>query len=273
MENKETSVEEVEVKPAEVEVVVSEVEEKAIKMGWTPKDQFKGDPDKWRPADEFVERGENMLPIVRATVKKQEREIAELKQAMKQFGEYHNQTEKRAYDAALATLREQRAAAIALGDGATFEKLDDKIEELRKEVDQKNQVAAIKHDPEDDPVYVEWKSKNQWINDPKLEKFAVKMGEYLRETGAKETGHEFLDLVGKKVKAEFPEKFENARRTNAPTVEGAGTAARKGGKSYADLPADARAACDRMTKNAYSDKPKEAAAFKAEYVKSYFEGV
>jgi uncharacterized membrane protein YqaE (UPF0057 family) len=41
-----------------------EVIDKATKMGWTPKTEFRGDPDKWRPADEFVERGENMLPFV-----------------------------------------------------------------------------------------------------------------------------------------------------------------------------------------------------------------
>ncbi len=42
-------------------------------------------------------------------------------------------------------------------------------------------------------------------------------------------------------------------------------------KSYADLPADAKAACDRMAKNGFADKPDEQAKFKAGYVKNYFE--
>ena len=79
----------------------SEIEQKAMKMGWTPKDQFKGSPDKWRPADEFVERGENMLPIIKAQVKRQDREIAELKETLQKFGEYHTKTEQRAYEKAL----------------------------------------------------------------------------------------------------------------------------------------------------------------------------
>jgi len=37
--------------------ISQDVIDKATKMGWTEKSQFKGDPAKWRPADEFVERG------------------------------------------------------------------------------------------------------------------------------------------------------------------------------------------------------------------------
>ena len=33
------------------------VEELAQRMGWKPKEQFRGDPDKWRPADEFILQG------------------------------------------------------------------------------------------------------------------------------------------------------------------------------------------------------------------------
>src|SRR3990167_1213125 len=43
---------------------VREVEAKAGEMGWKPKDEYKDDPDKWRPADEFLRRGEEILPFV-----------------------------------------------------------------------------------------------------------------------------------------------------------------------------------------------------------------
>lgn len=245
-----------------------EVIDKASKMGWTPLDKFKGDPDKWRPADEFVERGENMLPIVRATVKKQEREIAELKASMKQFAEFHSKTEARAYDKALADLKAQRAEAIAAGDGETFAKVDDAIDDLKKDIESKAKSAPK---DEDDPVFSEWKDRNKWLDDPKMEAFGNAAANYLRSTGEKATGAEFLDMVTKEVKAKFPEKFENPRRASAPAVEGGAPAARKGGKSYADMPADARAACDRMARNGYADKPKEAAEFKKQYVAQFFE--
>lgn len=251
----------------------NDIEEKALKMGWTPKDQFKGDPEKWRSAEEFVDRGENMLPIVRAKVKQQEQEINELKQTMQQFAEYHTKTEQRAYAKALADLKEQRAQAIAAGDGATFDRVDDAIEALRKNVEQAQPVPAPKRDASDSPEYIEWKSRNSWVNDPDMERHATEIAQNLRQAGVKEAGHEFLEMVGKKMRIAFPEKFTNPRREAAPSVEGGLPAPRKGGKTFADMPAEARSACERMAKNVFSDKPKEAAEFKANYVKQYFEEV
>lgn len=257
----------------EAPVELSDVEQKAEKMGWTPKDKFRGDPAKWRPADEFVERGENMLPIVKARVAQQAKEIEELKSSMKQFGEYHNKTEQRAYEKALHDLKQQRADAIAAADGVTFDRVDEQIDSLKKEIDIKNREAAPKDkSTENDPVYQEWLGRNKWATDPKLNEWAFSHGKYLIEVGDAEYGIDVFEKVTKAAKARYPEKFENARRNSAPTVEGGVPKQRGGGKSYADLPADAKAACDRMAKNAYSDKPKELAAFKAEYTKNYFEG-
>jgi hypothetical protein len=256
----------------EASAAAAAVEAEASKMGWTPKEQFKGDPAKWRPADEFVERGKNMLPIVQATVKRQEREIAELRQTTKEFADHLSKTEARAYDRALASLKEQRKEALANGDGDAFEQADERIEELRREVEAKEAKARTAPAPADDPVYAEWETRNKsWLSDPKAAAFGDMAAHYLRQTGETATGADFLELVAKEVKSKFPEKFENPRRENAASVEGAAPAARKGGKGYADMPADARAACDRMAKNGFSD-PKQAAAFKADYTKQYFEG-
>lgn len=249
------------------------VEAEATKMGWTPKDQFKGDPAKWRPADEFVERGKNMLPIVQATVKRQEREIAELRQTTKEFAEHLSKTEQRAYDRAMADLKQQRKEALAAGDADAFDKADDAIDDLKKEADTKAAKAATKSgEPAADPVYLEWESRNKtWLNDPKMAAYGESAAEYLRKTGETATSAEFLELVTKEVKAKFPDKFENPRRAAAPSVEGAAPAQRKGGKSYADMPAEARAACDRMAKNGFGGDAKAMAAFKADFVKTHFE--
>lgn len=260
-----------EVKDEVVEVAEpSEVEQKAAKMGWTPKEEFKGDPAKWRSAEDFVDRGENMLPIVKARVNAQQKEIEELRTAMKQFGEYHSKTEQRAYEKAMADLRQQRADAIAAADGVAFDKVDSQIEAMRREIEDKAKIAEVKPDASQDPEYMQWEAENKWVKDKELEKYAIEIGEKLRDSGIKAVGREFLDLVGKRVKSLFPEKFENPRRTSAPSVEGGIPAPRKGGKTYADLPADARASCERMAKNGFSDE-KQIAKFKAEYTKNYFE--
>lgn len=245
------------------------VEAEAAKMGWTPKDQFKGDPAKWRPADEFVERGKNLMPLLQAQVKKQDRELAELRQVTKDFAAHLSKTEQRAYDRAFTDLKAQRAEAITAGDAETFGKVDDQIAELRKEVDAKAVKAAPAAET-DDPVYNEWATRNAtWLKDPKMEAFGTAAAGYLRASGETAQGAEFLDLVAKEVKAKFPEKFTNPRREAAAAVEGAAPGARKGGKGFADMPADARAACDRMAKNAFSGDQKAQEKFKADFVKNY----
>jgi hypothetical protein len=245
------------------------VEAEATKMGWTPKDQFKGDPAKWRPADEFVERGKNMLPIVQAKVKRQEAQIEELSRTVKDFTEHMTKTDQRAYDRALATLKEQRKEAIVAGDGDAFEKVDEAITDLKKEADAKAAKTAAKA-PADDPVYSEWEARQTWLKDADMAEYGEFAAQKLRSSGETAQGADFLELVTKKVRAQFPDKFTNPRRESAASVEGAAPAARKGGKSYADMPAEARAACDRMAKNGFSD-PKEAAKFKADYTKQFFE--
>ena len=37
----------------------------AREQGWKPQDEYEGDPNKWRPAKEFVERGELFGKICR----------------------------------------------------------------------------------------------------------------------------------------------------------------------------------------------------------------
>ncbi len=251
-------------------IIASEaIEAEASKMGWTTKDQFKGDPEKWRSADEFVERGKNMLPIVQAKVKRQEAQIDELTRTVKDFAEHMSKTEQRAYDRALSDLKQQRKEALAAGDGDTFDKVDDAIDQLKVEAQSK--AAKVQAASDSDPVYAEWESRQTWLKDKDMADYGEFVAQRLRNTGEKSTGAEFLELVTRKVKSQFPEKFENPRRTSAASVEGAAPAARKGGKGYADMPADARAACDRMAKNGFSSDAQAAADFKASFTKNFFE--
>ena len=55
------------------------IETKAREMGWKPLEEFKGNPDNWRDAEVFVERGEEILPIVRKDNEKLRAEVAQTK--------------------------------------------------------------------------------------------------------------------------------------------------------------------------------------------------
>src|SRR3990167_3011505 len=41
----------------------------ATGMGWSPKESWRGDPEKWIDAETFVARGREVLPILRANNK------------------------------------------------------------------------------------------------------------------------------------------------------------------------------------------------------------
>lgn len=256
----------------DADTVSPEIEEKARKMGWTPKDEFRGDPEKWRGAAEFVDRGENMLPILRKSVERQNREISDLKQTIKEFAEYNTKTEKTAFERALKELKAKQVKAVAAGDADAFVEVDEEIADLHKEAREKPQLK-VKDDPGEDPEYLEWESRNGWIKkDMECAAYADSYAEFLRKTGDKRVGADFLDEVAKGVKEKFPKKFSNPRREQPGAVDGGGSAGRsKGGKTYADMPAEARAACDRMARNGYEGKTKEMADFKANYVRTYFE--
>jgi small-conductance mechanosensitive channel len=238
---------------------VSEVEQKARKMGWTPKEEFKGDPEKWRSAEEFVERGENMIPILRDTVKRQQKQLEELHKTMREFGEYHSKTEQRAYERAYQDLKARQIEAVAAGDSAAFVQIDNEIAELNKQASEKRAPEAGPP-----PEYVEWESRNEWVKkDKKMLAYAEAQFEYLQRTETDMTYSEVLDEVTKAVKKQFPDKFTNPKRESAPSVEGATPAAKRGGKTYADLPKDAKDACDKFVSK-YGIK-------REEYVKNYFE--
>lgn len=249
-----------------------QLEARARQMGWTPKDEFKGDPSKWRDAGEFIERGEREVPLLRAQNRRLEAKIGELSTTVREMGEYLSKTEQRAYDRAIADLKQQRKDALAAGDGDAFDKADEQLEQLKRDAAAKAaQHAQKKDDGGADPVYTEWESRNPWLKDQELSDYAEFAAQKLRAGGERATGAEFLDLVAAKVKAQFPTKFSNPRRETAQAVEGAAPARRGGGKTYADMPAEARAACDRMAKNGFAGNEEAAKKFRDQYVKQYFE--
>lgn len=237
-----------------------DVEEKARKMGWTEKSEFRGDPDKWRSAEEFVERGENMLPLVKATVQRQEMKIAELERSIKEFAEYHTRSEQLAYGRALKDLKARQVEAVSVADTETFQKLDGEIESLHQEA-AASRPPSRQPDNSQDPVYMEWEGRNAWVNNDKtMLAYAESQGEFLfRTTNLR--GADLLDAVSKEVKAKFPDKFSNPRRDEAQSVEGATQPVRKGGKTFADMPREARDACERM-ETRFGIK-------RADYVKNY----
>lgn len=260
----------------------TEAEVKASRLGWVPKDEFKGNPEQWRDADEFLQRGEEIhgylkkdLERLQTTLTQKDREIDEIRRTMAEFQKFHNETEARAYTRAIEQLKQAKVTAIEQGDGNKVVELDEQIDQL-KEAQKKPAIEVKQEVDRVNQEYLDWLPNNRWyLEDRELQELAEDFGEAIKKRNPELVGKAFLDEVTKKVKKVAPEKFENPNRTQATvgTSSDNRVASSKKKKGYNDLPPDAKAACDRFVNTKVTNKQTgkvESLMTQEQYVKEYF---
>ena len=233
----------------------------ATRQGWVPKDQYNGPEDKWVDADTFVKKGKEINALLRKDNDFLKREVAEMKSTMMEFKKFHAETEKRAYDRAMADLRDQKKEAISQGDGDRVLQIDDAIDDLKSSKPTPQPAAA----PQIDPTFTQWSEENKWYaNDAQLKAEADMIGEVLKRQNPNMLGQDFLDEVTTRVKRMYPEKFTNNNRNRPSPVEGttAPKATAKAGKTFRDLPPEAQQACQKFEKQGLVTRD--------QYLKEYF---
>ena len=257
---------------APVELQVNpEVENRAKGMGWIPKEEFRGDPAKWRPAEEFVERAESLMPIMKTQMKKYEDKITSLesevrttKGTMEKIIKMSDKVSQREYDRAKSDLIKQQVQAVSEGDTEKWMQLENDKEKLEKPepipVEKPVQQA-------ENPMFKTWHDQNDWyLNDPTLTRYANAIG--AETTNPNMPYLDWLKSIETAVKEAFPHKFTNTNRQKATAVDNSemrgGALVRPKGKSYNDLPQDAKGHCDKYISQGLF-KTRE------DYVKSYFE--
>jgi hypothetical protein len=249
----------------------SESEVKARRLGWVPKEEFKGNLEQWRDADEFLHRGEEIHGYLKAdldrlhnTLTQRDRELVEIRQTMDEFRKFHNETESRAYKRAIEELKALKISAIEQGDGSKVVEIDDQIDRLKEAQAAPKEVksatpAQVNND------FIDWSVQNKWYGaDAELTQLAEDLGEVIKKQKPNLVGKEFLDEVTNRVKKLSPEKFENPnRQTAAVSSSSDGRAPSTNGKkkSYENLPAEAKKACDKFVK--------EGLLTKEQYVKEF----
>lgn len=236
------------------------IEDRAQRMGWTPRDKFRGDPEKWVDAGEFVKRGEESLPILRERLRKADATIADLSKTAAEFKKMSDTAFDRAYTKAKRDLESEIEEKAKAGDGAGAKAAAKELAELeteKKEREVKNEA---------DPVFDAWQAQNDWYKDHELQVEAEAIAFKLRKRGEKSEGTAFLDRVKDEMKKQFPEKFGNPRRQAASGVERSAGGGEGGGKKGWDqLPAEAKEAGARYIKQGFhKDKAAYAEAFWAQ---------
>ena len=235
------------------------IEEKAKSMGYVSKEEWKGDPEKWRPIEEFVERGENILPIVKAQAKKEmegyRKELDELKSELNitiaANKREAQEAELRGYEKAkleytmkVSELDEKEADAIIEQDKDAILRIKKEKNNL-KEPEKPKPVAETK---QTNPEFEEWSKKEKWYgDDSELTKAADIQGQVLLKQYPDKPLSEIYKMTADNVKKLHPEKFENPRRKDPGYVEeGENGPVDTKNQTFNSLPASAKESYKRM---------------------------
>jgi hypothetical protein len=237
----------------------TEIEQRAADQGWRPKDEWDGEPDDWRTAREFLDRGEFFKKI-----DDQNRTIKELRKTQADFARHYERMKKTEFERAIETLKSQKKQALQENDVDSVMDIEDKIDKTKEAMknievpEVPNNVAA-----ELNPIFVAWKERNSWYDTNKA------MKAYADTIGTSITGMSPTDLlaeVERQVKEEFAHKFKNPNRQKPGSVEDGGAKGTSKRESSFQLTEDERRAMQRfvrqgiLTEEQYIKDLKEAKA-------------
>lgn len=226
-------------------------EAEARSHGWVPKDEFKGDPNRWTDAEAFVKKADEVMPLLRKKTQAQDREIADLRKQIKRASEHFSKAEERAMERALSELRKEQEAAVEAGDLKAHREVSKKIDELRDEVDAKPKVLASPTEVKE--ALIDFRDANPWYDEAGKERdYADLVAEKHADKAETMPPAEFFAFVADQVKERYPAlgKGKEETRRRSP-VEGAGGLGRpsRGGKSFNDLPVEAQRMADKWIKS------------------------
>jgi hypothetical protein len=266
------------------------IEQEARSMGWVPLEEFRGDPERFVSAEDFVDKGRHVMPILKANNKRLEGEVERLRAEQASLQELVRSSQQAIEDlkeasteatrAAVKRAREELIAGIKTareeGDVDGELRLNEELADLRKqeaEVKKAPAQAKAPETPQADPDLVAWVNENKWYgSDLRKTMRANGIAQQLRADPANDglTQRAFYDKV-----LEVME--EQTRGTPVSKVSGGRSSqasAGSGSKTYASLPADAKEACDRQGKRLVGQGKafKDVAAWQSHYAKLYYAG-
>lgn len=257
-----------------------EVVARAKEMGWSPKEEWRGNPEQWIDADAFVERGETLMPLLKANNRKLTSELqatrAQLSEAQRIIAANTEAIEElKKFNT--SSLRQQATAQKKeLAKAIAEARRENNVEEELELTERLNETTRVLKETEDQPVvkkpkvtgqppsgseepnpaeHPEFKAfveENPWFNrDRRKTSLALGIAEELRADPKWKNvyGKAFFDEVVR----ELNETLGNGQQPPVSRVEGgAGNGTGAGGngatrgKGYSSLPADAKAACDKQ---------------------------
>lgn len=193
----------------------TDIEKRAMEMGWRPIEEFNGEPDDFIDAKEFV----NRKPLF-DRIEQQSKQIKAVTKALETWKDHYTKVKEVEYKRALDSLKEMRKTALRDGDADQFENVDAEIKRVEAqavEIREANEQPIVQEE-QVHPEFQSWLNKNPWYNEPGYMKiFADDVGKRLAASGMTPTA--VLKEVEVAVRKEFPHKFKNPNKETAPDLE------------------------------------------------------
>lgn len=216
-------------------------EAEAREMGWVPESEWRGDkkPPRFLTAEEFVERGQTVIPILRKQLAGKDEEIAKIRadfetraQRLERMSEETQRRQKAQHEAEIASLRQVMRKAAETGDMDEYDRVSQQLDTAIKSAPA--EIDDTPDKPEDKGAIVrEWVGKNPWYQtDFDLANEAKNYSEWWVGNNPGKSVQDELAAVEAHVKNKYPEKFGMAKPQTKPKPNG-GMAAVDGGGAFA----------------------------------------
>jgi len=268
----------------------SAVEAKAKEMGWIPKEEFRGDPERFVEADEYVRRGEELLPILRATTRRQNDELAalrnelaatkqanaELQSSVKELKDWTTEARMERAESRKVELVEAIKAAREAGDVERETNLSQELTKLNNPppaTEEPARAAPPRFTPSE--ALKSWVEANPWFGkDPVKTGLANGIAAALRaELGeSRIPEQEFYQRVTERLAEYEPSRRNGAQKVGGSRATEGGGSGGTGGRAYNDLPPEAKAACDKQAARFVGPNKvyKDVGAWRKYYAETYF---
>lgn len=254
-------------------------ESEARERGWTPLDEFRGDPSRFVDAETFIKNAETKMPLLSKENKQLKDKIEFLERTVKRL----TKAEQNAYNSALEDLKRQQREAVEYGDVTAFEKIDQKIDKLK--IDMQEDMPAASVEERANVAFAEFKAENEWYGlgmlpaatdaERRAHNLANALADKYAAQGLQKTMEpsEFFAKIADEVREKYPDLGSEVKAPRAkPAVDVAGVT-RPGGprnaRTGANLPNDAKAQADRFFAQGIYPKAKSVAEARDLYAKSY----
>ncbi len=279
----------------ENEVTEAEIQE-AKGLGWADEGSWKGPKEQWVDARTFLEKGRHVLPIMAERNKQLKGQVDSLtgrltaaeaavqaaNAAIAAIQESQEADVKEQVEEARKELKAQLAAASREGDHDQVADLTDQLTRLNTAEDSadddkdkgkgKGGNTAGSVIPALHPEMVQWfKDNPTFMGSQRHVALANVIAQEMRNDGDARVGKLFMDDVA----TEVEKTLGTVRQSKSEAGNGGG--GRRGGggeagKSFADLPADAKEACDRQAKRLVGPNRahKDLDSWRKSYAKQYF---